>query len=318
MGRLWTPVAERLAFGFLTIIVVSLLVAVGVDVLPGDAAQNLLGHSATPETVAALRKELGLDQPLYLRYFTWLGDFIQGDMGTSLANQREIAQLVGTGLGHTVFLAVEAALIAIPLAIVFAMLAARYRETLLDKAICMMTLSGISFPVFFVAYVLIALLAVHNQLFPVVSSISPGMTFLGKIYVVSLPALTLALAVAPHMIRMTRSALISVGAGPVIEMASREGSRRSRNIIPYALPDVLFPITKVMLMNLAYLVVGVVVVEVVFAYPGLGQLFVESLSKRDLPVMQACSLVFAVIYVLLNLAADVVAILANSGPRHPN
>ena len=145
MGGLWSLVAKRLAFGVLTLFVISLLIAVGVELLPGDLAQAILGQSATPETVAAFRKELGLDQPLYIRYVTWLGDFIQGDMGTSLANQREISELIGQRLANTLFLATVAAVISVPLAVILGMLAALYRETWFDKTISIATLSAISF-----------------------------------------------------------------------------------------------------------------------------------------------------------------------------
>ncbi len=317
MGGLWSLVAKRLAFGLVILFVVSLLIAVGVELLPGDLAEAILGQSATPETVAAFRKELGLDQPWYVRYVNWLTDFIRGDMGTSLANKREISELIGTRLGNTLFLALVAAVIAVPLSIILGMLAALYRETLFDKTISMVTLSTISYHEFFVAYILIVLLAVQNQVFPSISNISPGMAFWDKIYAIALPALTLTLVVVAHMMRMTRAAIINLMTSPFIEMARLKGMTRSRIVVHHAFPNALSPIINVIVINLAYLVVGVVVVEVVFVYPGLGQLLVDSVSKRDLPVVQASALIFAATYVLLNLTADVLAIIANPRLRHP-
>ena len=310
-------IAKRVAFGFVTIIVISILIAIGIEALPGDLAQAILGQSATPETVAAFRKELGLDKPLLERYVTWLGNFLQGDMGTSLANKREISELISTRLGNTLFLAATAAVVAVPLAVTLGILAALYRETWFDKSISMATLTTISFPEFFVGYILIVLFAVEFSLFPSISNINPNTPFWEKIYAITLPALTLILVVVAHMMRMTRAAIINLLMSAYIEMAHLKGMKRARVIVHHALPNALSPIINVIVLNLAYLVVGVVIVEVVFVYPGLGQLLVDSVSKRDLPVVQACGLIFASCYVMLNLTADLLSIIANPRMRHP-
>ena len=317
MGGLGNLIAKRVAFGFVTIIVISVLIAVGIEALPGDLAQAILGQAATPENVAAFRKELGLDQPLLQRYLTWLGNFLQGDMGTSLANKREIADLISTRLGNTLFLASSAAVVAVPLAVTLGVLAALYRETWFDKSISMATLSTISFPEFFVGYILIVLFAVEFRIFPSISNVSPGLPFWNKVYAIALPALTLILVVVAHMMRMTRAAIINLLMSAYIEMAHLKGMKRARVIVHHALPNALSPIINVIVLNLAYLVVGVVIVEVVFVYPGLGQLLVDSVSKRDLPVVQASGLIFASCYVMLNLIADVLSIIANPRMRHP-
>ena len=317
MGGLGSLIAKRVAFGFVTMLVISVLIAVGVEALPGDLAQAILGQQATPENVAAFRKELGLDKPLLERYVTWLGNFMHGDMGTSLANKREIADLISTRLGNTLFLASSAAVIAVPLAVTLGILAALYRETWFDKIISMATLSTISFPEFFVGYILIVLFAVEFRIFPSISNVSPGMGYWEKIYAIALPALTLILVVVAHMMRMTRAAIINLLMSAYIEMAHLKGMKRARVIVHHALPNALSPIINVIVLNLAYLVVGVVIVEVVFVYPGLGQLLVDSVSKRDLPVVQASGLIFASCYVMLNLTADVLSIIANPRMRHP-
>ena len=317
MGKLMAMILRRLALGVVTLFVVSLIISLGVELLPGDLAEAILGQSATPETVAAFRKELGLDLPLYQRYFDWLFGMMQGDMGVSLANQREISELIGVRLKNTLFLASLAAIISVPLAITLGILAALYRNSFYDRAVNVLTLSSISFPEFFVAYILILFLSVNAGWFPSISNISPGLSIWEHAYRVALPALVLTLVVIAHMMRMTRAAIINLLASPYIEMAALKGMSRGRIIVKHALPNALAPIINVVVINLAYLVVGVVVVEVVFVYPGLGQLLVDSVSKRDIPVVQASALLFAGTYILLNLTADVLSIATNPRLMHP-
>ncbi len=317
MGKLLAMIARRLALGVVTLFVVSLIISLGVELLPGDLAQAILGQAATPETVAAFRKELGLDLPLYQRYGEWLFGMVQGDMGVSLANQREISELIGGRLKNTLFLASLAAILSVPLAVTLGILAALYRNSFYDRAVNVLTLSSISFPEFFVAYILILFLSVKAGWFPSISNVSADMTILEQAYRCSLPALVLTLVVIAHMMRMTRAAIINLLASPYIEMASLKGMSRGRIIVKHALPNALAPIINVIVINLAYLVVGVVVVEVVFVYPGLGQLLVDSVSKRDIPVVQASALLFAGTYILLNLTADVLSIATNPRLMHP-
>ena len=310
-------VAQRLALGLLTLFVVSLIIFLGVELLPGDLAEAILGQAATEETVAAFRRELKLDLPAHERYIEWLVGMLQGDMGRSLANQREISELLGARLGNTLFLAALAAIIAVPLAVTLGVLAALYRNSFYDRAVNIFTLSSISFPEFFVAYILILLLAVIAGWFPSISNISDELELWERVYRSVLPAFTLTLVVIAHMMRMTRAAIINLLASPYIEMANLKGLKRGRIIVKHALPNALAPIINVIVINLAYLVVGVVIVEVVFVYPGLGQLLVDSVSKRDIPVVQASAMVFAGTYILLNLTADVLSIMTNPRLMHP-
>jgi peptide/nickel transport system permease protein len=303
--------------GALTLLVISLLIFIGVEALPGDLTEAVLGQNATPETIKAFRQELKLDLPPHIRYFSWISDFLHGDLGTSLANNRPIAEVIGWRFANSLFLAAMTALFAIPLAIFLGVLAAIYRDTWFDKFISITTLSAISLPEFFVAYILIAVLSVQLFLFPSISSINEQMSFIQKMHAMFLPCLTLTLVVVGHMMRMTRAAIINVLSSPFIEMAKLKGIPRKRIIIKHALPNALSPIINVVVLNLAYLVVGVVVVEVVFVYPGLGQLLVDAVSKRDLPVVQASGLIFAATYVSLNLTADVLSMLSNPKLRNP-
>ena len=310
-------IGQRLLLGLLTLFVVSLIIFLAVELLPGDLAQAILGQSATPETVAAFRRDLGLDLPPHERYLGWLGNMVQGDFGQSLATKRPIADLLAGRLGNTLFLAGLAALIAVPISLCLGILAALYRNSLLDRGVNLVALAAISLPEFFVAYILIVYLAVQAGIFPAISSVGPELSLGERLYRTLLPALTLMLVVIAHMMRMTRAAIINLLASPYIEMARLKGLSPSRIILRHALPNALAPIINVIAINLAFLIVGVVVVEVVFVYPGLGQLMVDSVAKRDLPVVQACSMIFAATYILLNLLADVFSTVSNPRLLHP-
>jgi peptide/nickel transport system permease protein len=242
---------------------------------------------------------------------------MRGELGNSLANKRPVAELISWRFANTLFLAASAAVVAVPVAVILGILAALYRNSLFDKTISMVTLSTISFPEFFVAYILIALLSVQLIVFPSISNINDQMSLGQKLYSIVLPSLTLTLVVVAHMMRQTRAAIINILASPFIEMARLKGIKRLRVIVLHAFPNALSPVINVIALNLAYLVVGVVIVEVVFVYPGLGQLLVDSVSKRDIPVVQASGLVFATVYVSLNLLADVLSILTNPRMRNP-
>jgi peptide/nickel transport system permease protein len=308
---------KRIGLGLVTLWVISLLIFVGVEALPGDLAEAVLGQSATPETVASFRKELKLDLPPHVRYAAWLGAFVRGDFGNSLANKRPVVDLISWRFANTLFLAGVTAMIAVPVAVILGILAALYRNTLFDRLISMATLSTISFPEFFVAYILIALLSVQVVVFPSIANINEQMSFWQKLYAIFLPCLTLAMVVTAHMMRQTRAAIINILSSPFIEMANLKGLKRLRVIVLHAFPNALSPVINVIALNLAYLVVGVVIVEVVFVYPGLGQLLVDSVSKRDIPVVQSSGLIFAATYVVLNLLADVLSIVSNPRLRNP-
>ena len=317
MGKLLKIVVQRLALGFVTLVVVSMIIFLGVEALPGDLAQAILGQTATPENLAAFRKQLGLDLPPHVRYFNWLGNFLQGDLGTSLATNRPISDLLSIRFANSLFLALYAATVSVPLAVTLGVVAALYRESFFDKFISTATLTTISFPEFFVGYIVIVVLAVNLQLFPGMANVPADIPFWKRIYVTFLPAMTLTLVTIAHMMRMTRASIINLLMSPYIEMATLKGMPRLRIIIRHALPNALSPIINVIIINLAYLVIGVVVVEVVFVYPGLGQLLVDAVAHRDLPVVQAACMMFASTYILLNLTADVLSIVSNPRMLHP-
>jgi peptide/nickel transport system permease protein len=309
-------IVNRLLLGLLTLFAVSVLIFVCTEILPGDVASAVLGQGATPEALVIFRKELGLDVPAYLRYWNWFVGALQGDLGVAMTNKRVIVDEVMPRLGNTLFLAAYAALIAIPLAVGLGIFSAINEGRISDRLSNIVTLIAISLPEFFIAYLLIILMAVNVDWFPSLSTVSPGMPIAERIYQSTLPAITLTLLVAAHMLRMTRSSVLAVMSTPYVEMAFLKGARRQRVITRHALPNAAAPIITVVALNLAYLVVGVVVIEAVFVYPGLGQLMVDAVSKRDVPVIQACGLVFAMVFVLLNTLADVLVILVNPRLRH--
>ncbi|MGP1357697.1 ABC transporter permease [Roseicyclus sp.] len=308
-------ILTRVALGIGLLFIVSLVIFWATELLPGDLATQLLGQGATPETVAALREQLGLNDPAALRYWNWLTGALTGDFGVSLANGRPISELIGARLGNTVFLALYAAALAVPISLILGILAALWRNSIFDRAANAGALTAISFPEFFVAYILVLWLA-QTGLFPSMVRINPTTTFGDRLYMSFLPALTLTLVVTAHMMRMTRAAIINLMASPYIEMARLKGLSPLRIVLRHALPNALAPIINVIALNLAYLITGVVVVEVVFVYPGLGQLMVDAVSNRDIAVVQAVALIFAAAYVALNLIADVLSTITNPRLMH--
>jgi peptide/nickel transport system permease protein len=310
-------VSQRIALGLLLLFAASVLIFAGTMILPGDVAQSILGQSATPEALANLRAELGLNDPPITRYFNWLFAAMQGDLGVALTNGQDIANALGRRLGNTLFLAFWAAVIAVPLAIFLGLLAVRYRNRWPDKLISGVTLASISIPEFLIGYLLVYFVAVKLGWFSSVAMINDSMSLGDKLSAIALPVAVLVLVVLAHMMRMTRAAILNVMQSAYIETAELKGLSGFNVIFRHAFPNAISPIVNVVMLNLAYLVVGVVVVEVVFVYPGMGQYLVDHVSKRDVPVVQACGLVFAAVYIGLNMVADIVAILSNPRLRHP-
>jgi peptide/nickel transport system permease protein len=320
-----STVLQRMALGVMTLFFVSLIIFSSIEFLPGDFGEAVLGQSATEETKAAFRKELGLDEPAYIRYVKWAGSALTGDFGTSFSGRgasgvdrsRPVIELVAPRLWNTFFLAGMTALIAIPLALFLGITTALYRNSAYDRIMNTTTLTTISMPDFFVGYLLILFLTSLYPVFPSLANVDDTTEFWSRIYQSFLPAMTLTLVIVAYMMRMTRAALISLLASPYIEMARLKGVSKMDVILKHALPNAWGPIATVIAFNLAYLVVGVVVVEIVFVYPGIGQLMVDSVTSRDIPVVQACTLIFAVTYIILNLIADVVGIVTNPRLLHP-
>jgi peptide/nickel transport system permease protein len=310
-------IATRAALGVLTLLAVSAVIFICTQILPGDVASAVLGQQATPESLQVFRQELGLDKPAYIRYFSWLFGVLHGDFGVALTNQRNIFEELWPRFLNTLFLASYAAVLAVPIGVGLGILSALREGKLSDRFSNIVTLIAISVPEFFVGYILIILFAIDFPWFPSLATVFEGMGVGQRLYVATLPALTLVLVVTAHMLRMTRSSVLSIMSTPYVEMAFLKGLTRTRVISRHALPNAAGPIISVVALDLAYLVVGVVVVENVFVYPGVGQYMVDAVSKRDVPVVQACGLVFAAVFVGLNTLADIASILVNPRLRHP-
>ncbi len=317
MGDVVSIVLKRLGLGLITLLVISILIFFAVELLPGDIAQAVLGQGATEENLAALRKEMGLDKAAPLRYLEWLGGALTGDFGTSMISREPVTAAIGPRFANTLFLALYAAAIAVPIAIVLGVLVALFRNSVFDRVANVATLTSISSPEFFLGYILILYFSVQTGMFPAIARVDMEMPLFERMERTFLPALTMVLVVVAHMMRMTRAAIINLLASPYIEMARLKGVPAWKVIVRHALPNSWAPIINVIALNLAYLITGVVLVEVVFVYPGIGQLLVDAVTKRDFPVVQACCLIFAATFILLNLAADIGAILTNPRLRHP-
>ena len=310
-------VSRRIAIGVLTVLVVSLLVFAGTELLPGDVAQAILGPDATPESIANIRERLGLNQPAYIRYLHWFGNLLHGDMGTSLASNRKVSVLIAERSSNTFLLAGVTALVAVPLSVLLGLIAATKPNGRVDKIISIVTLTLISIPDFLVAVILVSIFSVYLGWLPALSTIRPNSGFFELARMLVLPVTALSFTIIAHMARMTRTAVLNELTSPAIEMAILKGVPRSRILLVHALSNAIAPIVNVIALNLAYLISGVVVIEMLFNLNGLGKLLLGAVITRDIPLVQGCAMLFSVVYVLLNLFADTVSIVANPRIRHP-
>jgi len=317
MQKIASLVLRRIALGVATLFAVSLILFAALNSLPGDAAEEMLGQDATPETVQNLRRELGLDRPAPERYLTWVVNIAKGNLGRSISTKRDISDLLVPRIKNTLFLAGFAAIVSVPIAILLGGFAAVRRGGIFDGIVNQTSLICLSLPEFLLGYILLLYLSVTFPIFPSISSVSPSDGLMARTYQTVLPAVTLSLVIIAYMTRMVRASIISVLSSPYIQMARLKGLTNVRIIFVHALPNAIAPIVNVISLSLAHLVVGVVIVEVVFVYPGVGQLLVDSVTRRDITVVQSCTLFFALTYILLNLLADVVSIVSNPRLLHP-
>lgn len=304
-------IARRAGAGILTLLIVSAVVFFITSLLPGDAAQMILGQNATPETVAALRAQLGLDQPLLLRYFSWLGGMLQGDFGTSFASHLPVMQLVAQRIPATFELAAITTLICVPLALLIGITAAMTRGSMLDRVLVIGTMAMVAVPEFLVATVAVLIFAVKLHWVSAMSFGSPNMDLVSYLKAYALPVLTLCCVLVAQMARMTRAAIINQLDSPYLEMALLKGVSPLRAVLRHALPNAVGPIANAISLSLSYLFGGVIIIETIFSYPGLASQLVDAVSNRDLPVVQFCVMLFAGCYLLLLLLADVLTIAFN-------
>lgn len=303
-------IARRTGAGLLTLLIVSAVVFFITSLLPGDAAQLMLGQNAAPETVAALRIQLGLDRPLVVRYFLWLWGMLHGDFGTSFANHLPVAQLVAQRIPATFELAATTTVVSVPFALVTGILAAMYRDTWIDRTLVMSAMACVAVPEFLVATIAVLIFAVKLHWVSAMS-LGGGEGFLNYLKTYALPVLTLCFVLVAQMARMTRAAIVEQLESPWLEMALLKGVSPLRAVLRHALPNAVGPIANAVSLSLAYLFGGVIIIETIFSYPGLASQLVDAVSNRDLPLVQLCVMLFAVCYLVLLLVADVVTIAFN-------
>lgn len=316
MNRTLILVAKRLGSALLTLLLVSAVVFTISSLLPGDAAEETLGQSATPEAVAALRHQLGLDQPAHIRYIHWLTGLLSGDAGQSMSSSLPVSEIVADRLPKSLMLAGMTAAVAVPLALLIGILSAMYRGSRLDRTLSMFTLSMVAVPEFLVATIAVLLFAVKLRWLPSITMVPEDATWGELLRSFAMPVMTLCFVVMAQMARMTRAAMIDQLAQPYIEMAVLKGVRPTRVVLTHVLPNAIGPIVNAVAFSLSYLLGGAIIVETIFNYPGIASLMVNAVTSRDMPLLQACAMIFCAAYLMLVLTADVVAILAN--PRLRN
>jgi peptide/nickel transport system permease protein len=302
--------------GLLVLIIVSVLVFAATQALPGDPARAILGREATPASLAALRQKLNLDQPVLQQYWNWITGLVHGDMGSSLANQEPVSTYLRPLLINSAFLVFLSGIISIPLAIGIGAYAAVRRDKAFDVSSSILTLLLAALPEFVVGVGLVVLFAtVVTQVLPAVAQIPPGGRPWDDLNGMVLPVVTLVIAVTPYVARIMRASMIEVLESDYVEMARLKGLDEHTVIVRHALPNALGPTFQVVAINLAYLAGGVIVVEYVFNFPGIGGALVDGVNNRDLPVVQALAMLIATLYVVLNLIADIATILVTPRMR---
>lgn len=307
---------QRFAFAALTLLMVSVVVFMITNLLPGDAAEESLGQAATPEAVAALRAQFGLDQPAPLRYLHWLANMASGDAGTSLVNGQPISELIGKRLPSSLVLAAATAAVSVPLALALGIISAMYRGSVFDRTVNMTAVSLVSVPEFLIATLAVLLFAVKLRWLSALSHTADIATFGAFLKAYAMPVFTLCCVIVAQMARMTRAAVIDQLNSPYVEMARLKGAGPVRIVLAHALPNAVGPIANAVALSLSYLLGGVLIVESIFNYPGIANLMIDAVTTRDIPLVQACAMIFCGAYLLLVTLADVLAIVSN--PRLRN
>ncbi|MBA2641692.1 MAG: ABC transporter permease [Actinobacteria bacterium] len=305
-------VVRRLLLGLVTLFVTSVVIFAATQALPGDAARSILGRSATPESLAQLQRQLGLDKPVVTQYWEWISGVLTGDLGTSLANGLPVTEIIGERLVYSLFLMLIAAVISVPFGILLGAVSARRRDGAFDQTTSVVTLGLAALPEFVVGITLAVVFATTVfEWLPAVAVTEPGVGPWHYPRELILPVITLVIAVVPYTARIMRASTVEILESDFVEMARLKGLPERRVLWRHAVPNALAPTFQVMALNLAYLAGGIVVVEAVFNYQGVGLLLVDSVRARDMPVVQAVALLIAALYVVLNLLADLATILVS-------
>lgn len=299
---------RRLAIGVVLLALVSVLVFGATQVLPGDAASAILGRSATPAQKEIYRKQLGLDKPIQTQYWHWVSHVVRGDLGTSVASQTPVTSFISARAGNSLVLALVSLLVLLPVSLAFGVWSGIRRDRAADHAISIISLGLIALPEFVTGTLLVAVIAVTLKLLPPTSIIESGGALSDPSLLV-LPVLTLCLTAAPYVIRMVRSGVSEAMRADYVEMARLSGIPERRVVVRHALRNALAPTVQVFALTIQYLIGGIVIVETVFAYPGLGQGLVQAVVARDIPTVQGVAMLLAAIYIVINIAADLLVVL---------
>jgi peptide/nickel transport system permease protein len=300
---------RRVLLGLLILLLVSIVVFAATQALPGNAARAILGRNATPERLAALTRQLHLNQSAVSQYSHWLGGVLTGNFGTSAATEQPVSSLISARILNSAFLVLVSALIALPLSIGLGVWMAVKRDKPTDHVLSLTTLSLAALPEFVIGIGLIVLFATNvSHVFPAVSIIPPGEHAWNVPNVVVLPAATLVLAVTPYISRIMRGSMVEVLESEYVTMARLKGLSNRTVIWRHAVPNAVVPAIQVSALQLAYMAGGVVLVEYVFSFPGIGSALVDAVGNRDIPVVQALVIIIAAVYVVVNLVADLLTI----------
>jgi peptide/nickel transport system permease protein len=299
---------RRIAAGVFLLLVASVLIFAAVEVLPGDAASAVLGRNATPESLAALREQLGLEQSAPHRYVTWLGDFLSGDLGDSLTAKQPVSHLISDRVRNSAILALATVIVLFPLALLLGLIAGTRPGRVVDHAISAVSLTFIALPEFVLGTFLVLVFAVNLKLVPAVSIVPSGSSPLDTPSVLVLPVVTLVLVGAAYMIRMFRAGVIDVLASDYIQMARLQGVPERRVVLHHGLRNALPPAVQVAALTLLWLVGGIFIVETVFAYPGIGQGLVQAVIARDIPYVESVAMLIAIAYTAITIVADLLVV----------
>jgi peptide/nickel transport system permease protein len=307
---------QRIGLALLSLLAVSVIVFAITAVLPGDAAEEQLGQDATPEALAALRAQMGLDVPAPERYVHWLGGLLQGDLGKSATTQLPVADLLTSRLPNSLLLAAVTAMFSVPIALALGIAAAVWRGSWFDRAASTAAVAVVSVPEFLVATLAVLLFAVKLRWFPALSYVNDIESLGQMLRAFAMPVLTLCCVIVAQMMRMSRAAVVDQLEAPYIEMVRLKGASPLRMVLAHALPNAVGPIANAVALSLSYLLGGVIIVETIFNYPGVAKLMVDGVAQRDMPLVQACAMLFCAGYLILVTTADVCGILANPRLRY--
>ncbi|MEE9599647.1 MAG: ABC transporter permease [Anaerolineales bacterium] len=304
-------VVRRLLLALVTLFIISLIVFMGVEALPGDSATGYLGQFATPESLAALREEFGLNDPIHVRYFNWLGDILRGDLGTSMVKRKPVAELIGKRFRNTVVLTVAAGLVGIPLAIILGVISGLMRDKWLDVVISTTSIIAMTLPGFVTATILIYIFALRLEWFPAITLLPTDVPVSELLPNIVLPIITLTLIMVAHILRLVRTNMIDVMVSDYVQMARLKGVPAMQIVFKHALPNAMLPTINVVALTLAWLVGGVAIIETVFNYPGIGKLLIGAITDRDFALVQGIAIILSGIYIALNLIADLLTLVLN-------